>query len=226
MIARGIEGYSRNVNCFTFLGTRAAKEERGIERSEATRRVSGIPSSPTTSPLEVLLYGDDMRRIVAGVMIATLVFAVVLLVVPPVLQKYTERQRSLQSPPTQGSATFGTLRVGSSTVEVELARSPFAWARGLSGRDSLPQERGMLFVFPVAEPREFWMKDTRMPLYMIWIREGTVVGVTADVQPEPGVADVALRPYPSPGNVDQVLEVNAGWAAARGVKIGDAVRLE
>lgn len=182
--------------------------------------------SPTTSPPGVLLYGGDMRRIVAGVMIATLVFAVVLLVVPPVLQKYTERQRPLSSPPTQGSATFGTLRVGSSTVAVEFARVPEAWARGLSNRDSLPEGVGMLFVFPAAEQRIFWMKDTRMPLDLVWIRDGTVIGITAGVQPEPGVADALLRRYPSPGAVDQALEVNAGWAAGHGVNVGDVIHAE
>lgn len=120
----------------------------------------------------------------------------------------------------------GTLRVGETVVTVEFARTPDAWARGLAHRADLPEGHGMLFEFPSTEERVFWMKDTRIALDIIWMRSGAVVGITAEVLPEPGVPDEALRRYPSPGPVDTVLEVPAGWAAAHGAAVGDPVRVE
>lgn len=117
------------------------------------------------------------------------------------------------------------LRVGQAEVRVEIARTPSDQARGLGGRRSLPANTGMLFVFESAADRVFWMKDTHIPLDLLWIRDGKIVGITANVQPEPGVPDALLRRYDSPGPVDQVLEVNAGWSAQYGVRIGDLVPL-
>lgn len=152
--------------------------------------------------------------------------AAVLLVGSFLLRDREEMRRVLQPVHRNRYVEVGTLHVGAATVSVEFARDPDAWARGLSGRDTLPEESGMLFIFPAQEERTFWMKDTRIPLDLVWIRGGTVVGVTAHVPPEPGVANVLLRRYPSPGSVDRVLEVNAGWAAEHGVNVNDAVRLE
>jgi len=141
------------------------------------------------------------------------------------LGKSREPTGSSDEPQERHATVRQALHVGPATVIVELARTPEEWARGLSERNSLPQEGGMLFVFPTAEPRTFWMKDTRISLDMIWVRDGKVIGITVDVPPERGVVDAVLRRYPSPGGVDHVLEVNAGWAAEHDVKIGDAVTL-
>lgn len=120
----------------------------------------------------------------------------------------------------------GVLRVGSSTVRVEIARTPAQHARGLMERTRLAEDAGMLFVFDAPQPQTFWMKRTVIPLDFIWIQGGRVQGVTHDVQPEHGVPDDRLRRYGSPGPADWVLEVNAGWAARHGVTAGATVRLE
>lgn len=118
------------------------------------------------------------------------------------------------------------LRIGIATVRVEVARTPEEHRRGLSNRDTLLRDAGMLFEFPATERKSFWMKDTRMPLDILWIRDGRVLAVTAGARPEPGVPDFELHQYPSPGPVDRVLEVNAGWAARHGVVSGTMVRWE
>jgi uncharacterized membrane protein (UPF0127 family) len=76
----------------------------------------------------------------------------------------------------------------------------------------------MLFVFGSAAPRDFVMRGVEFPIDMIWIRSGRVTGVTADARP---VRETGMRLYPSPGPIDRVLEVPAGWAAANGVEAGD-----
>lgn len=113
------------------------------------------------------------------------------------------------------------LIIGAAVLTVELAEKPSEWERGLSRRAALPEDAGMLFLFPEAAPKTFWMKDTLIPLDIIWIRESRVVGITGGVQLESGTPDAQLHRYRSPGLVDQVLEVNAGWAKRNVIRVGD-----
>jgi len=115
------------------------------------------------------------------------------------------------------------LKVGEAVFRVEIADNPGEWAMGLSFRDSLPEDRGMLFIFPKPQIQKFWMKDTRMPLDMIWIGSGRVIGIAENAQPETGPSYII---YESPGTADQVLEINGGLAERLGIKIGDSVILE
>jgi hypothetical protein len=108
-------------------------------------------------------------------------------------------------------------------VTVEVARTDEEHERGLMFRKELAEDAGMLFVFPEAAPRTFWMKNTLLPLDMIFIDEaGVVAGVVRDAEPltlaprSPG-PDVAAR---------WVLEVRGGWAARHGVAPGARVRLD
>lgn len=115
------------------------------------------------------------------------------------------------------------LRVGNQALTVEVARTPEEQQRGLMEREVLPEDVGMLFPSERPEQKVFWMKNTRIPLDMLWIRDGVVIGMTPNVQPEPGVGDEDLRRYPSPGAVTAVLEVNGGWAERHNVRTGDRV---
>jgi uncharacterized membrane protein (UPF0127 family) len=119
------------------------------------------------------------------------------------------------------------LRYDGGSLRVELAVTPEERARGLSHRASLPAGTGMLFVFESARQPSFWMKDTLIPLDLIWIdADKRVEGVTPDVQPEPGVADGALRRYSSEKPVLYVLELNAGAAARFGIVPGSQLAFE
>jgi hypothetical protein len=106
-------------------------------------------------------------------------------------------------------------------VTVELARTPEELYRGLSGRDSLGKNQGMLFIFADSRYQTFWMKDMKFPLDIIWISEDHVLDITknAPVPKDP------IKPaiFNSFGEVDRVLEVNAGWADANNIKVGDEV---
>ena len=106
-------------------------------------------------------------------------------------------------------------------VRVELARDDEERARGLMYREKLDDDAGMLFLFPVAEDHGFWMKNTLIPLDMIFIGEdGRVVGVVQNAAPR----SLDLRSVGAPSRY--VLEVNGGWAARRSVRKGDRVRFE
>ena len=83
----------------------------------------------------------------------------------------------------------------------------------------MPPDRGMLFEFPIEEPVAFWMKNTYIPLDMIFIRhDGTIVSVAANTEP------LSETTIPSSGPVDGVLELNGGIAASIGLRPGDKVR--
>jgi uncharacterized membrane protein (UPF0127 family) len=106
-------------------------------------------------------------------------------------------------------------------VTVELARNDAERARGLMHRSALAPDAGMLFLFDESSEHAFWMKNTLIPLDMIFVSEdGRVAGVVARAVPGD------LSPRSAGGPSRYVLEVNGGWAEAHGVGPGDRVRFE
>ena len=117
--------------------------------------------------------------------------------------------------------TVETAAGGRAAVRVEVARTPAELARGLMWRRELAADAGMLFVFPESDDHAFWMKNTLVPLDMIFIAEdGRIAGIVERAEP----LSVTNRSVGRPSRY--VLEVNGGWAAAHGVRPGDAVRFE
>ena len=107
------------------------------------------------------------------------------------------------------------------TVEVEVARTPAQTQRGLMFRRELAPDRGMLFLFARERQQSFWMRNTLIPLDMIFITsELRVLGVVENAEPE------TEDPREVPGLSQFVLEVNAGFARAHGIGPGTAVRFE
>jgi uncharacterized membrane protein (UPF0127 family) len=117
------------------------------------------------------------------------------------------------------------VHIGGAVIHAEVATTPAARAKGLGGRDSLADEAGMLFIFPTARQAAFWMKDMRFPLDFVWISaDKRVVELTENVPPPPpGTADADLTFYKPAGQVQYVVEVNAGVIETAGIRVGDAV---
>ena len=104
-------------------------------------------------------------------------------------------------------------------IRVELAADDETRAQGLMYRESVAPERGMLFLFPETAPHAFWMKNTLVPLDMIWLDEGRrIVHITRDAAP--CRADPCPS-YPSEAPSRFVLELAAGQAAAHKLRVGD-----
>jgi uncharacterized membrane protein (UPF0127 family) len=104
---------------------------------------------------------------------------------------------------------------------VELATTPEQQARGLMQRTSMPADHGMLFVFAHDQPRTFWMKDTLIPLDMLFFDAGhRLVAIRADARP--CKAD-PCKLYPSGVAARYVLELNAGEAVKLGARKGDVI---
>lgn len=130
---------------------------------------------------------------------------------------------SAQPPAAFAPAQSVTLRDGK-TIAIEVVADPETRAQGLMFRSSLSADRGMLFIFPESDAHSFWMKNTLIPLDIIWIDEArTVVHVERDVPP--CKADPCAS-YPPGKAAKYVLELAAGQAAARGVREGDRVTIE
>ena len=120
------------------------------------------------------------------------------------------------------SAPFIPRTVNLSHLKLEVADTAPARQRGLSGRDNLDDDAGMLFVFPTSDRHAFWMKDTNFPLDIIWISDGIVVDLVTLPPPYP---TLPIPPSHRPkADADLVLELNAGMAKELGIEEG--VRLE
>jgi uncharacterized membrane protein (UPF0127 family) len=105
-------------------------------------------------------------------------------------------------------------------VALEVAATPTERARGLMYRPALADGHGMLFVFDEDDDHGFWMKNTLIPLDMIFIaQDGRIVGVHADATPlsTATITVGAASRY--------VLEVPGGWTMRHGVAPGDRVEL-
>ena len=104
--------------------------------------------------------------------------------------------------------------LGTEPLTLETAVSTEAVTQGLSGRTKIPAD-GMLFIFPEADLRYFWMKDMNFPLDMIWLRDNTIIGITysAEIPPE-NERKNPTQIYNSPGPADMVIEVEAGRAVS------------
>jgi uncharacterized membrane protein (UPF0127 family) len=115
------------------------------------------------------------------------------------------------------------VELGGQRFTVELALSRDEQARGLMFREQLADDHGMLFIFSGLAPRSFWMKNTRIPLDILYFdADLKLVGVARNARP---CAADPCPGYPSSGPARYVLELNAGRAAALGVREGDSLRL-
>jgi hypothetical protein len=109
-------------------------------------------------------------------------------------------------------------------VSVEIAATPARRQMGLMFRTHLPSNEGMIFVFDQPGPYAFWMKNTLIPLDMLWLDGGGRVVSIATAVP-PCKTDPCPN-YPPDANAMYVVEVASGFAKAHGVKVGDALKLE
>ena len=101
---------------------------------------------------------------------------------------------------------------------VEVARTPEEQAQGLMNRQSLAPDRGMIFPYSPPQPVGFWMKNTLIPLDMIFIRaDGTIARIAENTVP------LSLDMVPSVEPVTAVLEIAGGRSAELGIKAGDKV---
>ncbi len=120
-------------------------------------------------------------------------------------------------PRPQSTRPTAELLVAGHPIVAELADEPSERQTGLMARTTLEPDAGMLFVYPDARERGFWMKNTLLPLSIAYLDdEGAIVHI-ADMRP------LCEELVPSHLPARYALEANRGWFGAQGVRIGDRV---
>lgn len=111
------------------------------------------------------------------------------------------------------------VRFANVTVIADVAKTQDQKAKGLAGRVSLATEEGMLFPYDKADYHTFWMKGMKIPIDILWLRDGYVVDIAAYVQP-PLNGERNLTIYKPKEPASEVLEVSAGFAEKYAITIG------
>jgi uncharacterized membrane protein (UPF0127 family) len=110
-----------------------------------------------------------------------------------------------------------TLKINGTPLQVELATTPADHSQGLMHRESLPENRGVLFCYGTDERLSFWMKNTSIPLSIAFIsRDGTIKQIS-DLEP------YDESPVSCSSRCRWALEVNRGWFHRNSINVGDAV---
>ncbi|CAD5912444.1 hypothetical protein PCC9214_00128 [Planktothrix tepida] len=113
-------------------------------------------------------------------------------------------------------------KIGGQVIQLEVAKTPQQQALGLMYRTALADDRGMLFPFDRPRVVGFWMKNCKIPLDMIFLRNGVVKAVQVNAPP------CQQEPCPTYGPdvaVDQVIELRGGRSQELGIKVGDRIAI-
>jgi len=112
-----------------------------------------------------------------------------------------------------------SMKIGSRTFHIEVAATPSDQETGLMKRDSMPEDHGMIFVFPDEGNRAFWMKNTRIPLDILYLDTAGKIVSIHQMQP------YDLTETPSDFPMRYAIELNRGAAKDAGVKVGDQITI-
>lgn len=121
----------------------------------------------------------------------------------------------------------GTPELVKGIITVDVADEPTERFKGLSNRESMAENEGMLFIFEQAFIPRFIMRDMRFPLDFVWVNGDQIVDIIENAPTEPmGTPDDQLKSY-SPGqSSDKVIELNAGYIKKYGLRVGDRIKRE
>ena len=123
--------------------------------------------------------------------------------------------------PTAQVQGLRTIQLKGESIRVSVADTGQSREQGLSGRQSLAPDEGMLFVFPEDGIYAFWMKDMRFSIDIVWLAaDGRLVYMAQNVSP-----DTYPRTFGPNTAARYVLELPAGYLRGHAVSIGDIVRL-
>jgi uncharacterized membrane protein (UPF0127 family) len=173
-----------------------------------------------------------IRNFIVSGLVVVSVFAVWLFFakIPDAIRSFDKKQANITQEiknmpfsqaqlPAQQKPMLYQIRVGTVDMFVEVAETQQEKAKGLSARNNLPQNQGLLFLFDAPAPYQFWMKDMKFPIDILWIGpDQKIVDITEHADP---------ASYPktfSPQTPAQyVLETNVFFAKTYGLRVGDSV---
>lgn len=155
----------------------------------------------------------SLNRIIVIFGIALLIFAAIVF-----YQFSTKSPNSLDTLPSK------KVTIGNQVFTVGVATTSAQQQIGLTGSASLPQNEGMLFVFDTPDYYNFWTKNMKFPIDIIFIKDGKIISINEDAKP---VSQNMAPEYYQPENpVDEVLEINSGLIKKYNIKKGDNVSIQ
>jgi len=116
-----------------------------------------------------------------------------------------------------------SVKINNIEINVETASSYYLQLKGLSGKKSLEDNQGMIFIYPDYQIRNFWMKDMNFPIDVLWIKDDTITGLQKNIQIFDKNGKVSKFISPNPTNY--VLELSAGFINKNNIKVGDKIKL-
>jgi uncharacterized membrane protein (UPF0127 family) len=116
---------------------------------------------------------------------------------------------------------YSSIIIKDKKVRAEIADNEATRMKGLSGREELGADEGMLFVFEKSDIYPFWMKEMKFAIDIIWIKDKKIVDIVKYAQPP--TADGKTITYTPRAEADLVLEMMAGFCTENNVKIGDEI---
>jgi len=146
---------------------------------------------------------------------------VILIIVFLFLAIFVSRSFSIYS--NKSELEHGKAIINNQTVWLEIARTSAEQIKGLSGRESMAEDEGMLFIFEPKTRPSFWMKGMQFPLDIIWLVDNKIVDLNKNLAVPTGDN---LATYEPKNDINYAIEVNAGFADKNNLKIGDKIDLE
>ena len=119
-----------------------------------------------------------------------------------------------------------TISIKEKVFIVDIVADQESYQKGLSGRDSLADNQGMLFIFPDRQIRSFWMKDMNFSIDILWLVDDTVIGWESRLPVPLPMLTVQPPVYKSPEPVNQILELPAGAVDDLDIKLGDIIKID
>lgn len=144
------------------------------------------------------------------------------LLLPTSCKKEQETPQPTQTPSTREyEPVLRTvqMQIGNRLFTLEVAENDDDRARGLMHREWMPADHGMIFVFDREQRMGFWMKNTLIPLDILYVSETGRVVTIAQMKP------LDLNPAPSRAPAKYAIELNAGTAKEVGVEVGDVIKI-
>ncbi|MCL4437535.1 DUF192 domain-containing protein [Patescibacteria group bacterium] len=132
---------------------------------------------------------------------------------------------NMKSQAPAAAPTGSVVTIDGHQFGVKVAVSSSDQEKGMSIFNSLPQDEGMLFLFPSYSYYGFWMKNMKFPIDIIWINEDKIAGIQENA-PVENLPDYQLPNYYPPEAINKVLEINAGLSQEYGFKVGDEVDIK
>jgi uncharacterized membrane protein (UPF0127 family) len=114
-----------------------------------------------------------------------------------------------------------SVSINGKSLKVEVADEEHEVIEGLMFRESLPEDQGMIFVFPREMPLSFWMKNTSIPLSVAYLDKNLIIQEIYNLYPYD-----TTKVHSKATNLRYALEVNQGWFRKNGIKAGDKVILD